>query len=93
MQIRDVIKPWPPNSGWTTSYQGTEILTPNPAQAVVSSARAESKGVYFAVAEGDRQFSTVLLLDSEALIQLVTKALTSAHGKTLDEAGAESLED
>ncbi len=91
MRVRDAIEPWPPSS-WSTSFQGADNLTPHPERAVVYSAHAESEGVSLRAAEGERQFSTVLLLSDRMLIHRVTEALLAAKGKSLEDAGDQPLE-
>ena len=84
-RVREVVTFWPPSS-WTSSYSGTDALTPGPS-AIIAAVRRSELGVSLRVRDGDRFFSTAFAIeDPERLADLVT-TLEGAEGLSLEEAG------
>lgn len=86
MKIKDVVQQWPPVA-WAGSYGGRDPLDPDPARALVRSARAKGDGVILAVEDEGRDRSVWLPVEDAQSRDQLANAIDRQRGSKLRDLG------
>jgi hypothetical protein len=87
MILSAIVDPWPPSSGGTGSYAGSDPLTAGLERAVVKSAVVREEGIFLTVSDGSRESSVYFPVGDLDLRLKIADSLAAQKGRNLEQEG------
>jgi hypothetical protein len=85
-RVKDLLTPWPPGV-WVSSYSGLDPTSPNLESAVVTEATAEGHYIHLYISDHGHTYSVAISIPVGEDTAEVSRAISAARGKTLNETG------